>query len=88
MVPLIERLDLELQSLFTNKADGKRHAVVRDRRTGKDQQIDEGQNYGELVVVAIEDDGITFKTRGGSSTRKVLFRKAAEDVLFFKPKPQ
>jgi hypothetical protein len=87
LVPALDRLlDLELQSLFTNRVDGKRHAVARDRRTKSDVQIDEGQAFGEFVVMSIADDGITLKQRGGANVRKIPFRKAAEDVFFFKPK--
>jgi hypothetical protein len=87
LVPALDRLlDLELQTLFTSSADGKKHAVARDRRTKSDVQIDEGQAFGEFVVVSIADDGITLKQRGGATVRKIPFRKAAEDVFFFKPK--
>ncbi len=79
LVPQLEDVKLELESLFTSP-DGKRHAVARDVRTGRDLQIDEGQTFGEFVVTSISDDAIRLREKHGPIVRVFPFRRAATDI--------
>lgn len=81
VVAELETVELELTAL-TGTRDGRRHAVAKDRKTGRDVQIDEGQTFGDFVVTSISDEAIHLKEREGPATRDIPFRRAAAESIW------
>jgi hypothetical protein len=85
-VPVLEKLELELSTIFVSK-DGRRNAVARDRRTGRDVQIAEGEEFGDFVVVSVSEEAVRLKERNGPATRTFPFKRSSADDIWLKKKP-